>query len=659
MCVVPGNREQLRLVADGTGGAFAGWVDYRRGNDVSYADIYSQRIDSTGVGVWDVDGVPIDIGVGFQSGIRLVQNDPVGMALVWTRYRGESAFDIFGQMVDPVGKPLWAPGGIPVASIFGNQQTPAIDSVGDGTVIVIWEDDRNSRSSTWETISELDIYGQRMDPSGAKLWAKEGIPICVASRYQFGPVVTANAAGGAIVAWSDERASGAGTERDIYAQSVGQLGEGTFDPTPHIQRVVDVSSDQGGRVSLEWVASSFDYSPNTVVTHYSIWRSVARLDDGAAMNSIGRYVDLEDLGNSFQGPAYMVRSYGGATYVWEWLDNRESHYFDAYAYTTPTLYDSTRAGPGYHYFLVAAHTEDPFVFWDSAPDSGYSVDNLAPRSPQGLAGHYDSAPDLLTIHWHANTESDLSGYRVYRGEGADFVPSDDNLIAATPDTVVSGLGYFPADPWFIKISAVDIHGNESGFAMLPPEYVTIATFISRYGADWVRGAVEVSWSMMDEGSQFEFRVLRKAARDDQYTELACEITGQSTERLFRDATAEAGKTYSYRVLILDDGQPVTSFETSITTPPYELALYQNYPNPLNPSTRIDLTLDADGPVSLRIYDISGRIVRTVLAGDKAAGTYTEEWDGRNDIGNDVASGIYFIRLTAGNRTLTRKAVLVR
>jgi hypothetical protein len=189
--------------------------------------------------------------------------------------------------------------------------------------------------------------------------------------------------------------------------------------------------------------------------------------------------------------------------------------------------------------------------------------------------------------------------------------------------------------------------------------VTIATLISHYSASWVREVVEVSWMMVAEGSPFEFRVYRKAARDAQYAELSCEVNTEGNEGHFRDVTAEAGKTYSYRVLILDDGQPVTSFETSIATPPYEVALYQNYPNPFNPSTTIDFTLDADCPVSLGIYDISGRLVRTLVDGVRPMKSYTEEWDGRDDAGNETASGVYFIRLTAGDRTLRRKAVLVR
>jgi hypothetical protein len=110
---------------------------------------------------------------------------------------------------------------------------------------------------------------------------------------------------------------------------------------------------------------------------------------------------------------------------------------------------------------------------------------------------------------------------------------------------------------------------------------------------------------------------------------------------------------------VDNADEINGRDSSITTPPYEFTLYQNVPNPFNPSTRIDFTLDAAGPVSLRIYDISGRLVRTLVDGVRPAKSYTEEWNGWDELGNEVASGVYFVRLTAGSGTLTRKAVLVR
>jgi hypothetical protein len=88
-------------------------------------------------------------------------------------------------------------------------------------------------------------------------------------------------------------------------------------------------------------------------------------------------------------------------------------------------------------------------------------------------------------------------------------------------------------------------------------------------------------------------------------------------------------------------------------------LWQNHPNPFNPTTRIAFSLERKAHVSLSIYDVSGRLVATLVDRRMEAGTHFEEWDGRDGHGMSVASGIYFYRLSDGNQTLARKAVLLQ
>ena len=85
----------------------------------------------------------------------------------------------------------------------------------------------------------------------------------------------------------------------------------------------------------------------------------------------------------------------------------------------------------------------------------------------------------------------------------------------------------------------------------------------------------------------------------------------------------------------------------------------NYPNPFNPETCIPYQLANPADVSVRIYSVDGTLVRTLPLGHKAVGTYQNRsraayWDGKNEVGEPVASGIYFYTLTADNFTATRK-----
>jgi len=88
-------------------------------------------------------------------------------------------------------------------------------------------------------------------------------------------------------------------------------------------------------------------------------------------------------------------------------------------------------------------------------------------------------------------------------------------------------------------------------------------------------------------------------------------------------------------------------------------LEQNYPNPFNPSTSIAFGLVESAEVSLRVYDAAGRLVRTLVDGVVEAKRHEVAWDGRDADGNVVATGVYFIRLTTGTQTFTRKAVLLK
>jgi hypothetical protein len=90
-------------------------------------------------------------------------------------------------------------------------------------------------------------------------------------------------------------------------------------------------------------------------------------------------------------------------------------------------------------------------------------------------------------------------------------------------------------------------------------------------------------------------------------------------------------------------------------------LQQNYPNPFNPSTRITYEVEdgARGTVNLAIYDVTGARVRTLVDGPAGAGVHAVTWDGRNERGEAVGSGVYFYRLSTPARTLTRKMVLLK
>jgi carboxypeptidase T len=95
------------------------------------------------------------------------------------------------------------------------------------------------------------------------------------------------------------------------------------------------------------------------------------------------------------------------------------------------------------------------------------------------------------------------------------------------------------------------------------------------------------------------------------------------------------------------------------TPEPVVASLLAYPNPFNPQTTLRFAIDRAGPARLVIYDLQGRLVRTLLAADVIPGLQTLVWDGRTDHGAVAASGVYFARLRQSDRLETVKLMLVK
>lgn len=93
--------------------------------------------------------------------------------------------------------------------------------------------------------------------------------------------------------------------------------------------------------------------------------------------------------------------------------------------------------------------------------------------------------------------------------------------------------------------------------------------------------------------------------------------------------------------------------------PETIRIEGNHPNPFNLSTTISFTIPRPERVELSLYSITGQRVRTLLSGEMTAGMHSSVWDGKDDMGNFVSSGIYFSRLTSGKHVTTGKMLLLK
>jgi len=158
-CAAANNQEFPQLAADGSGGAIIVWQD-RRPAAGGTTDIYAQRIDSSGTNSWTIDGIAVCNQAGSQTAPRIAPDGSGGAAIAWTDGRtGPNPNDIYAQRIDANGTGLWTANGVGVSSAGGNQRIPVIINDGSNGIIVSWQDSRNDPNRD-------DVYAQRLNPDG-------------------------------------------------------------------------------------------------------------------------------------------------------------------------------------------------------------------------------------------------------------------------------------------------------------------------------------------------------------------------------------------------------------------------------------------------------------------------------------------------------------
>jgi len=139
----------------------------------------------------------------------------------------------------------------------------------------------------------------------------------------------------------------------------------------------------------------------------------------------------------------------------------------------------------------------------------------------------------------------------------------------------------------------------------------------------------------------------------------------TTQTTWSDPSFDGWDVY-YRVTSFDqagnESSPTVSSPVSGAdgvANPLQLALGPNVPNPFNPTTTIPFTTPSAGRVTIAIYDVSGARVRLIVDREYQPGEHVAVWDGRNDAGSGVGSGVYLLRLTHGSQVRTSKLVLMK
>lgn len=187
-----------------------------------------------------------------------------------------------------------------------------------------------------------------------------------------------------------------------------------------------------------------------------------------------------------------------------------------------------------------------------------------------------------------------------------------------------------------------------------------SSLLSAYCASGRAAGVYLEWSFASPPEGEGCVVLRcTGVPGDCETIARIPIARGATSFHWLDEEPRPGSTFTYRVYLDTGGLELLFDSGPVTVPRAAAALFQNHPNPFNPSTVIEWYLPEAAPARVCIFDVSGRIVRTLFNGRCPAGKSSVVWDGRDDAGAEAAAGVYLCRFVSGEFEQGRKMVLLR
>jgi hypothetical protein len=292
--------------------------------------------------------------------------------------------------------------------------------------------------------------------------------------------------------------------------------------------------------------------------------------------------------------------------------------------------------------------------------SSFATTISLPAMPQLIsASPYPNRPDYITLKWKQVKYADQ--YSIQISDSQTFT----NVLASasTSDTVKNFSSISEGQKYYWRVQASNIAGSgpwsdASNFTLIlaPTDLVLESSALNEITLTWN------NHSTVADGYVIE----RKQSPQTSFTVLDT-LMGSRNE--YVDKKVEQAQTYTYRTRAYKgDAESDYSNEASLNLTgikkgeegiPTEYSISQNYPNPFNPNTVINYALPKSSLVTIKIYNILGEEVKILLHGQLQAGYYTIQWNGDNNSGHSVASGMYIYRVDAGQYVKTMKMMFLK
>ena len=517
----------------------------------------------------------------------------------------------------------WVQDGVVLCNWTWHQHAPTITSDGAGGAIVTWMDYRNGNN--------YDIYAQRVNASGSVQWTANGVALCTATGDQYHPMIVSDGAGGAIVTWYDGRIAG----KDIYAQRVDASGA--------IQWTADGVALCTATWNVIWPTITSDGAGGAVVTwmddrsaSYDIYAQ--RVNASGAVQWTTDGVAICTATGDQAGPTIVSDGAGGGIVTWYDGRSENAHIYaqrvnasGAVQWTANGKALCTATGDQLYPTITSDGAGGAIVTWVDFRSGSYNADIYAQR-----------VNDSGAVQWTAN------GVALCTATGDQWSPTIVSDCAG--GGIVTWQDYRSGSNYDVYAQRVDAAGHS-----------VVATLLQNYATTFSGDRIAITWTLSEIDEGIEFSVERATASDGPFIELpSSAVRRDGLSFTFTDSNWQPNMSYWYRVECQIGNERKVLFETGpVATPALPLTLYQNSPNPFNPSTTIGYYLPEKCRVRLEIYGISGRRIASLVNREQEKDRYAIEWNGKDEHGNSVASGIYFYKLIAGKKTVSRKMVLIR
>ena len=332
--------------------------------------------------------------------------------------------------------------------------------------------------------------------------------------------------------------------------------------------------------------------------------------------------------------------------------------------TPATFFPDSGLVPGatYYYRVIAVDAGGN----ESGPSNvdSAAAQDLPPAAPTGLVAIGGAAEGEISTSWNPNSEPDLDHYVVQRDTDPAF-PAPFEADAYTEARVDGGLT--PGQLYYYRVIAVDTHSNASAPSVPDSAVATDLAPSKPTGLSAAPGLddgdVDVDWNANPETDIDHYWLERDTT--------AVFGAGTSGSLVTGTSTTEIGlppDTYYYRVTAVDDASNESAPSDTVSVTLEETGIEEVQvaslsfirPNPFRSETGIRYTVPTGGStVTIRLYDIRGRLVRTLVDRPRSGGAYETVWDGRDDSGRRLSAGVYFCRAEIGEWTDMRKMVLIR